>query len=149
MEARVQSRAKCTLTMQVRRKGLLPIEGGAPGVVFTQFGEEWVADVLNGLAPGTQYIHWGTGAAVPSKGSTNVSTPGTEARVAAVRAEATADKLQWTATIVANGTKTITNAGLFKAGTLGVGDGIIIGDHTSQAVNSGDEIDYTITLEMT
>ena len=126
--------------------------------VLTQAGEEALIDLIDGTSAthldGTNgNIGWGTGAGTAAKGDTDLFTPATEARVTTTKTQPVADKLQWVGTITANGTKTITNAGLFNgAGTGSPPSGatlIVHGDHTGQAVNSGDKIEYTITFEQT
>ena len=74
-------------------------------------------------------------------------TEASEARVTTTQTQPVADKLRWVGTITANGSKTITNAGILTAssgGTL-----VIHGDHTGQAVVLNDKIEYTIELEQT
>lgn len=122
-------------------------------VVLTSVGEELLVDLIDGtsaahLTAGNTWVGWGTGAGTAAKADTTLFTEASEARVnPSTQTQPTADKLQWVATITANGSKTITNAGLLTAssgGTL-----IIHGDHTGQAVAANDKIEYTITLEQT
>jgi hypothetical protein len=124
-------------------------------VVLTETGEEWTVDKLNeSVQTKAEYVGWGTGATVPTKGGTDISTPATEARVLGTSSKtgslATA-KLQVVATITANGTKTITNAGLFTTAGTGSppsgGSLIVWGDHTGVALNANDQIQYTFTLD--
>ena len=116
--------------------------------VYTQAGEELVVDFIDGTAtPGTHYIGAGTGAGSFVKGSTTLFTEVSEARVAATKSQPAVDKNQWQATQTYTGTKTITNCGVLSAsagGTLIVG-----GDALSIAVNNGDSIQFTVTLEQT
>ncbi|NGZ94941.1 MAG: hypothetical protein CV089_02200 [Nitrospira sp. WS110] len=123
--------------------------------VFTSVGEAKAADLWDGTAsaPANYYIGWGTGAGAPAKGSTDVSTPATEARVVGVESQPLADKNQFVGTLTADGGKTITNAGLFDAAGSGSppsgGTCCIVGDHAGVALLAGDKIEYTITLEWT
>lgn len=120
--------------------------------VYTSVGETIVVDLIDG----TSAVHldntngkvaWGTGAGTAVKGSTTLFTEASEARVAAVTSQPTADKNQWIGTITADGTKTITNAGLFNAAS---GPSLIVhGDFGGIAVDLGDKIEFTITLEQT
>jgi len=120
--------------------------------VLTQVGEELVIDLIDGtsaahLSGAATWIGWGTGAGTAAKGDTVLFTEATEARVNTTQDQSAADILRWIGTITADGTKTITNAGLLTAssgGTL-----VIHGDHTGQAVALNDKIEYTITLEQT
>jgi len=93
------------------------------------------------------YIGWGTGTGTASKSDTTLFTEASEARVTATRTQPVADKIQWVGTLTANAAKTITNAGNFTAssgGTL-----IVHGDFTGVALNTGDQIQFTITVEIT
>lgn len=59
----------------------------------------------------------------------------------------TSDKNQWTATLTADGAKTITNAGLFNSAagaTL-----FVKGDFTGIVLALNDQIAFTITLQQT
>lgn len=116
--------------------------------VYTQAGEELIVDFIDGTAsPGTHYIGAGTGAGSFSKSSTTLFTEVSEARVSATKSQPAADRNQWQATQTYTGTKTITNAGVFSAssgGTL-----IVAADGLSIAVNNGDSIQFTFTLEQT
>ena len=122
-------------------------------VVLTSVGEEVLIDLIDGtsgthLTTTNSFIGWGTGAGTAAKGDTTLFTEASEARVnPSTQTQPTADKLRWVGTITANGSKTITNAGLFNAST---GATLIIhGDHTGQAVALNDKIEYTIELEQT
>ena len=126
--------------------------------VYTQAGEEVVVDLIDGtsnvhLDSSNTYIGWGTGSGTAAKGDTDLFGPATEARVAATASQPTPDKNQWVGTLTANSAKTITNAGLFRgAGTGSPPSGgtlIIHADHAGVALNAGDSIQYTFTLEQT
>jgi len=122
--------------------------------VYTSVGEAQVTDYTTGDAspPADFYIGWGTGTGAV-KGSTDLVTPATEGRVAAVETQPLADKAQWVATITADGTKTISEAGLFDAVGAGSppsgGNLLIHGDFTGIALDISDKIEFTITLEQT
>lgn len=114
--------------------------------VFTQKGEEFCIDKLletSQLYP--KYIGQGTGAGVVAKGDTDLWTPASESRVTGVLSEAAADKMQAVGTIVADGTKTITEFGLFDAATGG--NLIAHFEMDGQPVELNDEIEFTATLE--
>lgn len=115
--------------------------------VFTQVGEELITDYLDGSAsvPANWYVHWGTGAGAAAKGDTALTTPGSEARVIGTATQPLADQNQWVATLTADGTKTITEAGLFDASTAG--NMMIRGDFTGIPLTSGDKIEFTIQLQ--
>jgi len=119
---------------------------------YTSVGETVVVDLIDGTS-GTHIdatngkIGWGTGAGTAAKGDTTLFAEASEARVAVVASQPTADKNQWTATITANGTKTITNAGIFDAAAAG--NLIVHGDFTGILLALNDQIAFTITLEQT
>lgn len=111
-----------------------------------------VVDLIDGVSAvhldaANAKIGWGTGAGTAAKADTTLFTEASEARVAAVVTQPTADKNQWVATITANGAKTITNAGLFDAAAAG--NLIVHGDFTGIVLALGDKIEFTISLEQT
>lgn len=114
--------------------------------VFTDVGETLAADYFDGTAnaPADYYIHWGTGTTTAAKGDTALVTPGSEARVAATKSQPTADQNRMVATLTADGTKTIAEAGLFDASTAG--NMVVRGDFAGIALNSGDKIEFTFDL---
>ena len=120
--------------------------------VLTSVGEELLIDLIDGtsaahLTGAASFLGWGTGAGTAAKADTVLFTEATEARVTTTQSQPVADKIRWVGTITANGSKTITNAGILTAssgGTL-----VIHGDHTGQAVVLNDKIEYTIELEQT
>lgn len=121
--------------------------------IYTQVGEEKVIDLIDGttavhLDATNAKVGWGTGAGTAVKGSTALFVEASEARVAPAVTQPLVDKLQWLATMTCAGApKTITNAGLFDAAT--VGNLVIHGDFTGIALNIGDKIEFTFTHEQT
>lgn len=103
------------------------------------------------------FIGWGTGAGAGAAGSTDLSTPVTEARVSATSSQVTTtqtnDTHQVLGTITAAGAKTITNVGVFDAAGSGSppSGGVLyaIFDGLSQALNSGDSIQFTCKIQFT
>lgn len=101
------------------------------------------------------FLGWGTGAGAGAAGSTDVSTPATEARTSGTSSQVTTtqtnDTHQIVGTITANGTKTITNVGVFDAAGSGSppSGGVLyaIFDGLSQALNSGDAIAFTAKVQ--
>lgn len=118
-------------------------------VFYTTVGKQKVVDRVDGTQAGsnTDFVAHGTGAGSASVGSTILSTEASEARVSAAKSQPAADTNQWQATIVANGTKTITNAGVFDASTSG--NLLVIVDGLSIAVAANDSVQYTFTLQQT
>jgi hypothetical protein len=102
-----------------------------------------------------RYMGWGTGAVAGAATSTDVSTPGTEARATGTSSQFTTtvtnDTHQVVGTLTANANKTITNLGIFDAGGTGSppsgGTLYAIFDGLSQALNSGDSIQFTARVQ--
>lgn len=118
------------------------------GTMYTQAGEELLVDYIDGTtAPGTHYIGAGTGAGSFVKGTTTLFTEVGEARASATKSQPAADKNRWVATQSYTGTKTITNAGVLSA--LTVGTLIVAVDALNIGVNNGDSIQFTFDLEQT
>lgn len=116
--------------------------------IFTQVGEEWLADKIDESVQTTGlFVGWGTGAGTAAKGDTTLFTEASEARVSATLSQPVADKVRWVATLTADGAKTITNAGNFTASTAGTL--IVHGDFAGIALALGDKIEFTIDLELT
>lgn len=124
-------------------------------VVITNVGEEFVVDKLNEtVQTKPEYVGWGSGAGTAAKSDTDLFTPETEARVLSTTSKqgtGSAAKYQAIATIVAAAGKNITNAGLFTTAGTGSppsgGSLIVKGDHASVALNTGDQIEYTFTID--
>ncbi|OGS01550.1 MAG: hypothetical protein A2V88_02685 [Elusimicrobia bacterium RBG_16_66_12] len=127
-------------------------KGDVMATVLTQVGEELIVDLMDSAS--ADYVGWGTGAGTAAKGDTALFTAATEARVVATRSQPVADKVRWVATITADGSKTITNAGVFDAAGSGSpptgGTPLIVhGDFTGVPLLAGDKIEFTIDLEIT
>lgn len=116
--------------------------------VYTTVGKAFIVDLIDAtVAVAAHYIGWGTGAGTAAVGDTTLFTEATEARVSATKSQPASDKNQWLAQITADGTKTITNAGVLSAssgGTL-----ILKGDFTGIALLVGDKLEFTFTLQQT
>ena len=103
------------------------------------------------------FVGWGTGAGAGAAGSTDLSTAASEARVSGTSSQVTTtqtnDTHQVVATITASGSKTITNVGIFDAAGSGSppSGGVLyaIFDGLSQALNSGDSIQFTAKVQFT
>ena len=114
--------------------------------IFTSAGEGLVADILDGTTsvPANWYIGWGTGAGTAAKGDTTLFTEASEARVAATMSQPSPDINKFLAQITADGTKTITNAGVFSASSGGVL--FVKSDFTGIALNAGDKIEFDFQI---
>lgn len=118
--------------------------------VLTNVGEQWLCDRASGAsALNGQYVGWGTGAGTAAKTDTTLFTEASEARVSgtvSTSGTGASAKYQVVATITCAGAgKTITNAGNFDASAGG--NLIVKGDFTGIALNVGDSIQFTITLD--
>ena len=116
--------------------------------VFVQVGEEWLVDKIDETVQTTgDYIGWGTGAGTAAKADTALFAEAAETRATATRTQPLADKIRWVGTLTcATAGKTITNAGNFTAVTAGTL--IVHGDFTGVVLAVGDQIQFTIDLEV-
>jgi hypothetical protein len=104
-----------------------------------------------------RYLGWGTGAGAGAASSTDLSTAATEARATGTSTQFTTtvtnDTHQVVGTLTANANKTITNVGIFDAAGTGSppsgGALYAIFDGLSQALNSGDSIQFTARVAYT
>jgi hypothetical protein len=117
--------------------------------VLTNTGEQGVCDFLSAVDQvAFDWAAWGTGAGTAAKGDTTLFTEASEARVQGTKSTngtGASATYRLVATIVADGTKTITNAGLFNAST--VGDLFIKGDFSGIALVLNDSIQFTFDLD--
>lgn len=110
--------------------------------IYTDVGENFTVDQLDAF--GTYYVGWGTGAGTAAKTDTTLFTEASETRVATTDSQPSANIMQWVGQITADGTKTITNAGIFDASSSG--NLIVKSDFTGVALTSGDKIEFTFQL---
>ncbi len=104
-----------------------------------------------------KFLGWGTGAGAGAASSTDLSTPASEARASGTSSQVTVtntnDTHQVVGTLTAAGAKTITNVGLFDAAGSGSppSGGVLyaIFDGLSQALSSGDSIQFTARIQFT
>lgn len=117
--------------------------------VFTDVGEAQVTDFItgDGSAPANYFIAWGTGTNVAAKGDTALQTESAEGRLAGVETQPSADIAQWVNTMTSSGTQSISEVGLLDASTTG--NLFIRKDFTPIALEVDDQIEFTISLEMT
>ena len=118
--------------------------------VFTQDGEEAVVDLID---VGGYYVGWGIGTGGAVKGDSDLGTPSTESRSAGTPTQPSADIFQNVATITSLSGQSISEVGLFDAAGTGnpPSGGILIirKDFTPIPLLTDDQIEFTITLEMT
>lgn len=107
--------------------------------------------------PEPHFLGWGTGAGAGSAASTDVSTAAPEARATGTSTQVTTsvtnDTHQIVGTITASAGRTVTNLGVFDAAGSGSppSGGILyaIFDGLSQALSSGDSIQFTAKIQYT
>ncbi len=117
--------------------------------VYPTSGLQWMIDLLDpdgGVSKLTNiWVAWGTGAGTAVIGDTALDTEGSEARVTVTHSQVTTvetgDTYQAVGTITADGTKTIVNAGLFTASTVGVM--LLHGDFAGLPLDLNDKIEFT------
>lgn len=117
--------------------------------VFTNVGKVAIINALNeGTHTKPVYVAWGTGAGTAAITDTTLFTEASETRVVGTETieteTITDDTYQVVGLITADGTKTITNAGLFDASTSG--DMYVKGDFTGVPVGAGDKIEFTVRI---
>lgn len=113
--------------------------------IFTDAGEELVADILDGtVSVPTWKSAWGTGAGTAAKTDTTLFTEAAEARVSTTQSQPSANINQFVATMTSAGSQTITNAGVFDAASSG--NMLVKSDFSGIALDSGDKIEFTFQL---
>lgn len=117
--------------------------------IFTEVGEEYIADLVDGTVspPANYFIAWGTGAGTAAKGDTTLFSEASEARVIAAVSRPEDNENRFTATLVAEGSKTITNAGVFTASTAG--KLLFKSDFAGLPLEVSDSITFEFTVEWT
>lgn len=129
----------------------------AIGSKWTDIGQSFAIDQLdiNTALVGTGFTYfgaWGSGSTTPAITDTVASfTQNPEARVsipAGSISQPSSDTIRWVYTVVATGTRTVQEAGIFDIVTSGSGNLYIRIVHGSLALESGDQVTYTINLRL-
>lgn len=119
--------------------------------ILANAGKAIVTNRLKGAGTEPNYVGWGTGAGTATAADTTLFTESTEARVSGASTQQTTtttnDTYQVIGTIVAAAGKTITNAGLLDA--LTVGNLFMKGDFAGLPLLSGDSIQFTMQVQFT
>ena len=143
--------AEGVLSARVRRGGVW----GEPFVIgrntITDAAADFLAnDFFDGSTDVTamDFHHWGTGACAipPACGSTALVTAGSEARVAGTASKPAARQYRTVATITADGTKTITEWGLFNLSAAGIAWSLRCFAGIALVLNDAIEFTYTLTV---
>lgn len=122
--------------------------------VVTDVGLALIVTRVRGIASNEpKYLDWGTGAGTAVVTDTTLFSESTEARVtgtsSAATIQTTGDTYQVVGTLTANGTKTITNVGLFDNATKATGTLFFKADFPGVTLNAGESIEFTLQSQLT
>ena len=119
--------------------------------VLTNRGKEIIVDRIMGSGTEPKFVAWGTGAGTAAATDTTLFTESAEARVTGTSSKVTTtttnDTYQVVGTMTASAGRTITNAGLFDAST--VGNLFIKTDFTGVVLATNDSITFTFKCQFT
>lgn len=124
----------------------------AVGSKWTDVGQAFAIDQLDdNTASATPTYHgaWGSGSTTPAVGDTALVSENAEARtqvLAAAQTQPATDTIRWVYAIVATGTRTVQETGIFSASSAGNMYVRIV--HGSLALESGDQVTYTVNLQL-
>ena len=118
---------------------------------LTNRGKEIIVDRIMGSGTEPKFVAWGTGAGTAAATDTTLFTESAEARVTGTSSKVTTtttnDTYQVVGTMTASAGRTITNAGLFDAST--VGNLFIKTDFTGVVLATNDSITFTFKCQFT
>ncbi len=125
----------------------------AVGQKYTDAGQAFTIDLLDlntraGVA-GTYFGAWGSSATTPAVGDTALVAENPESRTsipAGSMSQPAADTVRWVYTIVATGSRTVQETGVLTASSAGTLIVRIV--HGSLALESGDQVTYTVNLQL-
>lgn len=113
--------------------------------VFANTGKQYVVDKIRGSNTNSpNQIGWGSGAGTSAVTDTTLFSEATESRVTGTMSSPSAYVFQVVGTLTADGTKTITNAGVFDAATAG--NLILKADFAGVPLLANDSIEFTFQL---
>jgi hypothetical protein len=126
----------------------------ATGQAWTDKGQEFAIDQLDkntavAAASFSYYGAWGSGATTPAVTDNALVSENAESRTsiaAGNMSQPAADTVRWVYVIVATGTRTVQETGVFTASTSGNCHVRIV--HGSLALESGDQVTYTVNLRL-
>jgi hypothetical protein len=120
--------------------------------VVTNAGKAIIAKRMIGSNPSQaepKYVGWGTGTGTAAAADTSLFTEASESRVAGtgstVTGTVTDDTHRVVGTLTADGSKTVTNAGVFDASTSG--NLYVKSDFEAVPLNAGDSIQFTFDVK--
>lgn len=126
----------------------------ATGAKWTDVGQAFAVDQLDkntavAAASFSYFGAWGSGSTTPAVGDTALVSENAESRTsiaAGAMSQPATDTVRWTYTIVATGTRTVQETGIFSASSAGNMHIRIV--HGSLALESGDSVAYTVNLRL-
>ena len=125
----------------------------AVGQKWTDAGQAYAIDLMDlntrAGAAGTYFGAWGSSATTPAVGDTALVSENPEARTsipAGSMSQPAADTVRWVYVIIATGTRTVQETGVLSASTAGTLHIRIV--HGSLALESGDQVTYTVNLRL-
>jgi len=126
----------------------------ATGQKWTDVGQAFAVDQLDkntavAAASFSYYGAWGSGATTPAVTDTALVSENAESRTSipsGSMSQPATDTVRWVYVIVATGTRTVQETGIFSASTVGSMYIRIV--HGSLALESGDQVTYTVNLQL-
>lgn len=126
----------------------------ATGAKWVDGGQAFAIDQLDkntavAAASFSYFGAWGSGSTTPAVGDTALVSENPEARTAipaGSMSQPAADTVRWTYTIVATGSRTVQETGVFSASSAGTMYLRIV--HGSLALESGDSVAYVVNLRL-
>lgn len=118
--------------------------------VLTNDGKAWIVDKINALiasAVQPEWVEWGSGAGTAAATDTAVFGTLPEARASCAMSQPASDTVQMVGLLTATTARTVTNAGISTASAAGAF--ILHSDFTGVALNSGDAMQFTFSLQIT
>lgn len=126
----------------------------AVGQKWTDAGQAFAIDQLDkntavAAASFSYFGAWGSGSTTPAVTDNALVSENAEARTsipAGSMSQPAADTVRWVYAIVATGTRTVQETGVFTASSVGNCHSRVV--HGSLALESGDSVTYTINLRL-
>lgn len=126
----------------------------AVGAKWVDGGQAFAIDQLDkntavAAASFTYHGAWGSGSTTPAVGDTALVSENPESRTAipaGSMSQPATDTVRWVYSIVATGSRTVQETGIFNAATVGTMHVRIV--HGSLALESGDQVTYTVNLRL-
>lgn len=126
----------------------------AVGAKWTDNGQAFAVDQLDkntavAAASFSYFGAWGSGSTTPAVTDNALASENPESRTsipAGSMSQPAADTVRWTYTIVATGSRTVQETGIFTASTSGNCHARIV--HGSLSLESGDSVAYTVNLRL-